>query len=161
MISSNAPDECSDQHHRDLSHKRTLRCAEPCSARVTAADGLNQMLAVATAAISTPAQSGPARTMRAMPPTLSSDSKSFTIVKAGSATTINCPANVTYNGSDQTPCSAMVTGAGLSQSLTVAYANNINAGTAHASASQLRRRCQPQFGKRPMNPSSQAINGAA
>lgn len=40
-----------------------------------------------------------------------------------------------YNGSPITPCSATVTGAGLSQSLTVMYSNNTNAGQASASAS--------------------------
>jgi hypothetical protein len=33
----------------------------------------------------------------------------FTIDKAGSSTTINCPTNVTYNGSPQTPCTATAT----------------------------------------------------
>jgi hypothetical protein len=41
-----------------------------------------------------------------------------------------------YTGSAIEPCTATVTGAGgLNQSLTVTYANNINAGTATASAS--------------------------
>src|SRR6266705_3649877 len=51
-------------------------------------------------------------------------------------TTVSCPATVTYNGSAQTPCTATVTGiGGLNQTLTVSYTNNINAGTATASAS--------------------------
>src|SRR5689334_8750861 len=59
----------------------------------------------------------------------------FTIDKAGSSTSINCPANVTYNGSPQTPCTATATGAGnLSVSVNVVYANNTNAGTATADA---------------------------
>jgi len=59
----------------------------------------------------------------------------FTIDKASSSTTINCPTNVTYNGSPQTPCSATATGAGsLNVSVTVVYANNTNAGTATADA---------------------------
>src|SRR5262249_1171115 len=66
----------------------------------------------------------------------SSDSKNFTIDKAASTTTVTCPASVTYNGSAQTPCTANVTGAGgLSQTLTVSYSNNTNAGTATANAS--------------------------
>src|SRR5690349_6052400 len=60
---------------------------------------------------------------------------SFTIDKAGSATSINCPANVTYDGSPQTPCTATATGAGnLSVSVNVVYADNTNAGTATADA---------------------------
>jgi hypothetical protein len=59
----------------------------------------------------------------------------FTIDKASSSTTINCPTNVTYNGSPQTPCTATATGAGgLNVSVTVVYANNTNAGTATADA---------------------------
>jgi hypothetical protein len=59
----------------------------------------------------------------------------FTIDKAGSSTTINCPTNVTYNGNPQTPCTATATGAGgLTVSVTVVYGNNTNAGTATADA---------------------------
>ena len=66
----------------------------------------------------------------------SSSSATFDIGKASSVTTVTCPASVTYDGSAQTPCSAAVTGAGgLSESLTVSYADNTNAGTATASAS--------------------------
>ena len=59
----------------------------------------------------------------------------WSIAQATSTVTVTCPASVTYNGAAQTPCSATVTGPGLSQSLTVAYTNNTNAGTATASAS--------------------------
>jgi len=66
----------------------------------------------------------------------SNDSKTFTIEKAASVTSVTCPASVTYNGAAQTPCTATVTGiGGLNDSLTVSYTNNINAGTASASAS--------------------------
>jgi hypothetical protein len=59
----------------------------------------------------------------------------FTIDKASSSTTINCPTNVTYKGSPQTPCTATATGAGgLNVSVTVVYGNNTNAGTATADA---------------------------
>src|SRR4029077_5847108 len=45
-----------------------------------------------------------------------------------------CPANVTYNGSAQTPCAVAVTGAGsLSLVPDPVYSNNTNAGTATAS----------------------------
>jgi hypothetical protein len=58
----------------------------------------------------------------------SSDSKNFAIDKAGSITTVSCPANVTYTGSALEPCTATVTGAGgLNQPLAVNYTNNINA----------------------------------
>ena len=63
-------------------------------------------------------------------------SETFTIDQAASMTTVTCPTNVTYTGPAQTPCTANVTGAGgLNQTLTVSYANNINAGTATANAS--------------------------
>jgi len=56
--------------------------------------------------------------------------------KASSTSTVTCPASVVYTGNAQTPCTALVTGAGgLSQSLTVTYSNNTNAGTATAGAS--------------------------
>ena len=65
-----------------------------------------------------------------------SASEIFTIKKAPSMTTVTCEAApFTYNGSAHTPCSASVTGPALSQSLTVSYTNNVNAGTATASAS--------------------------
>ena len=65
----------------------------------------------------------------------SDDTKNFTVAKANSSTTVICPANVTFDGTAQTPCTASATGAGgLNQTLTVSYANNTNAGTATASA---------------------------
>jgi hypothetical protein len=60
---------------------------------------------------------------------------SYTINQASSITLVMCPTNVTYNGVAQTPCSATVTGAGgLSQSLSINYVNNVDAGTATANA---------------------------
>ena len=63
--------------------------------------------------------------------------RTFTIGKAASTTTVTCGAGpFTYTGSAQTPCTASVSGAGgLNQSLTVSYTNNVNAGSATASAS--------------------------
>jgi hypothetical protein len=62
--------------------------------------------------------------------------QTFTVQKATSVTSVSCPASVTYNGAAQTPCSATVTGAGgLNQSVPVSYTNNVNVGTAQASAS--------------------------
>src|SRR5207244_2540000 len=40
---------------------------------------------------------------------------SFTISAASSVTTVSCPAGVAYNGSAQTPCTATVTGGGLTE----------------------------------------------
>src|SRR5262249_53875825 len=109
----------------------------PCSASVTGAGGLNQSPAVsytnntaAGTATASASYGGDANHNG------SSDTKNFTIDKAGSVTTVTCPASVPYNGSAQTPCSASVTGAGgLSQSVGVNYTNNMAAGTATANAS--------------------------
>jgi sugar lactone lactonase YvrE len=63
-------------------------------------------------------------------------SGTFVIIQASSTVTVTCPAAVAYNGTAQTPCSALVTGAGgLNQLLPVTYSNNINPGVATASAS--------------------------
>ena len=64
----------------------------------------------------------------------SSNSTTFAINQVGSTTTLSCPASVIYSGAAQTPCTASATGAGLSQSVMVSYTNNVNAGTASASA---------------------------
>ena len=57
----------------------------------------------------------------------------LTTPKASSTVTVTCPSSVSYTGSALTPCSATVTGPGLSQTATPIYENNINAGTATAS----------------------------
>jgi len=61
----------------------------------------------------------------------------FTIAKATSTVTVNCPASVIYSGSAQMPCTAKASGVGLSDdvTLTVSYSNNANLGIAEASAS--------------------------
>jgi hypothetical protein len=64
----------------------------------------------------------------------SSGTAALTVAQAASSTTETCPASVTYTSLAQTPCSATVSGAGLSQALIVNYSNNVNAGTATASA---------------------------
>jgi hypothetical protein len=111
---------------------------EPCSATVTGPGNLNQSLTVnytnntnvgtATASAS---YAGTANYNG------SSDSETFTIEKAETTTTVSCEAGpFTYTGSAHTPCSAKVTGPGnLDQTLTVSYQDNVNAGTATASAS--------------------------
>ncbi|HBB96988.1 MAG TPA: hypothetical protein DC054_16540, partial [Blastocatellia bacterium] len=66
----------------------------------------------------------------------SSGDATITITKAPSTTTVTCPASQTYTGSAIEPCTASYSGAGVfSGSLTPIYANNINAGSATASAS--------------------------
>ncbi|HEX3143780.1 MAG TPA: carboxypeptidase regulatory-like domain-containing protein [Pyrinomonadaceae bacterium] len=119
------------------------------SAQVTGAGGLNQSLPVTYTGRNTTVY-GPSGT----PPTNagdytagasyagdanhsgSSDSKDYSIFKASSLTTVICPASVVFTGSPLTPCTASATGAGgLNVSLSVSYANNVNPGTATASAS--------------------------
>jgi hypothetical protein len=57
------------------------------------------------------------------------------IDKAGSSVSVSCPVSVTYTGDAIEPCTASYSGAGgLSGSLTPSYSNNVNAGTALASA---------------------------
>ena len=107
----------------------------PCSAAVSGAGGLSQALAVSYAD-NTNAGTATASASFAGDGNHygSSGAATFTIGKAPSTTTVTCPASVSYTGSAQTPCSASVTGAGgLSQNLTVSYANNI-VGTATANA---------------------------
>ncbi len=65
----------------------------------------------------------------------STGSKTFTIGKAPSTTTVTC-SNVIYNTTAQTPCAAVATGVGgLNQVVPVIYSNNTSVGTATASAS--------------------------
>jgi Bacterial Ig-like domain (group 3)/PKD domain len=66
----------------------------------------------------------------------SSGNAQVTVVTVMIATTtvVTCPANVTYDGTAQTPCSVSVTGAGgLNLTPNPEYANNVNPGTATAS----------------------------
>ncbi|MGZ5544398.1 MAG: beta strand repeat-containing protein, partial [Limisphaerales bacterium] len=59
----------------------------------------------------------------------------FTVNKALSSVTVNCPPSETYMGSALTPCTASYSGpGGLAGSLTPTYSDNINVGTATASA---------------------------
>lgn len=65
----------------------------------------------------------------------SSGEGTFSIAKASSSVSLLCPVSITYTGSALEPCTATATGAGdLNESLTVSYTDNINAGTAHATA---------------------------
>jgi MBG domain (YGX type) len=110
---------------------------EPCSATATGAGGLNASVTVlygsntnVGTATADATYGGDANHEGS-----TATQVTFTITKASSSTTINCPASVTYNGSPQTPCSATATGAGgLNVSVNVTYGNNTNAGTATADA---------------------------
>src|SRR5207247_1734026 len=62
-------------------------------------------------------------------------SDTFEITPAPSTTTVTCPVSEEYTGSAIEPCTASYSGAGgLSGSLTPTYTDNLNVGTAHASA---------------------------
>lgn len=69
----------------------------------------------------------------------STGTTSFTIDRASSSVTVTC-SDVTYSGSAQTPCSATAGGAGITTPVSVTpvtYANNVDHGTATASATWL------------------------
>ncbi len=59
----------------------------------------------------------------------------FIITKAGSSTSISCPASVSYTGAPLTPCTALVTRVANANTTTpITYGNNTNPGTATANA---------------------------
>lgn len=127
----------------------TVTCAEgpftytgsaqtPCSATVTGAGGLDESVAVTYANNIDAGQATASASYPGGDNHLASEgSKTFTIGKAATTTTVTCAAGpFSYTGSPITPCTATVTGpAGLSQSLPVNYSNNVKVGTATASAS--------------------------
>src|SRR5205807_1567158 len=105
---------------------------EPCTATVTGAGGLNQAVTPVTYTNNIDAGSATAAATFAGDANHdpSTGNGGFTITKASSSTTVNCPVIETYTGSPFEPCTATVTGAGgLNQSVAVSYANNTNAGT--------------------------------
>ncbi|MFN8466045.1 MAG: MBG domain-containing protein [Caldilineaceae bacterium] len=109
----------------------------PCSATVTGPNNLNQTVAV-TYVNNTNAGTATANANYAGGASYlaSTGSTNFTIGKAATTTTVTCTAGpFSYDGTAKTPCSAAATGPGLNQSLTAVYTDNINAGTATASAS--------------------------
>ncbi len=109
----------------------------PCSASVTGAGGLSETLTVSyTDNVDAGTASASAGYAGDANHEASSDSETFTIDKAPSSTVVTCLAGpFVYSGSAHTPCSASVTGAGgLSETLTVSYTDNVDAGTASASA---------------------------
>ena len=111
---------------------------EPCSAQVTGTGALNSPVTPVT--YSNNVNAGTASASATYPGdanhTGSTGTATFTIDQAPSTTVVTCPSNVTYTGSAIEPCSAQVTGAGaLNSPVTpVTYSNNVNAGTASASA---------------------------
>ncbi len=110
----------------------------PCTATVTGTGGFSQSLTVnysnntnvgtatASASFAGDATHDP-----------SSDSETFEIAKATSSVVVTCAAGpFYYTGAAITPCGATYsTSDGLSGTLPVSYANNVNVGTATASAS--------------------------
>src|SRR5206468_11737302 len=103
-----------------------------CSATVTGAGGLSQSL---TVTYSDNVNVGTATAVASFAGDSSHDgstgSATFTIVKAGSAVTVSCPASVAFTGSAIDACTASYSGAGgLSGSLTPTYSDNTNVGTA-------------------------------
>ena len=108
----------------------------PCSANVTGVGGLSQSVVIDYSHnVDAGIASASANFAGDDNHTGNSDSKNFTIDKAGSTVAVTCPlANPVYTGSAIEPCTANAFGANLNQSLTVTYANNVDAGTASASA---------------------------
>jgi hypothetical protein len=106
----------------------------PCSATVTGIGGLSHALPVSyTNNTHAGTASASASYAGDDDHNGSDDSTTFTINKAASASKVNCPDSVPFDGSEQKPCTAAVTGAGgLNESLDVTYSDNTNAGTAHA-----------------------------
>jgi hypothetical protein len=109
----------------------------PCSASVTSPGGLDEALTVSyTNNVNAGTATANASYVETANYLGSSGSATFEIAKAATVTTVTCDAGpFTYNGSPHTPCSASVTGPELNEALTVNYTNNVNAGTATASAS--------------------------
>ena len=110
---------------------------EPCTATVTGAGGLNQLLGVSytdntnAGTASAGASYGGDSNHEG-----STGGATFTIAKASSTTAVNCPPSQTYTGAAIEPCTASYSGVGgLSGTLTPTYSDNTNAGTATANAS--------------------------
>ncbi len=108
----------------------------PCTATVTGVGGLslaptptyslNTAVGIATASVNFAGDADHAP---------SSNSATFHITPAATTTTVSCPlAPMPFTGVAQTPCTAAVSGPGLSQSLIPTYSANTNAGTATANA---------------------------
>jgi hypothetical protein len=108
----------------------------PCTAVVTGAGGLNLPLTVSYSNNTNVGTATASANYAGDSNHLASDgSATFGIRKASSSVTVTCPASMTYTGSAFEPCTASYsTEDGLTGSLTPTYKDNINAGTATASA---------------------------
>ena len=91
-----------------------------------------------------PSPVGPDVSSGTVTPVVSGDTTNFTVIpvngawnitQASSTVSMSCPSSVVYNGAAQTPCTVTVTGVGgLSTTVPITYTNNVNFGTANASA---------------------------
>lgn len=94
----------------------------PCSATATAA-GLSDLLTPTYASnIDVGTASATASRVAGGNYAAASGSATFQITAAPTTTTVSCPVSVPYTGASQSPCTAGVTGPGLTQALTVTYA---------------------------------------
>jgi hypothetical protein len=108
---------------------------EPCTATATGS-GLNQSVPVTyTNNVNVGTATASASYAGDATHAAGSGSATFAISAAGTSVSITCPTSVVYSGSVQTPCTALATGPGLSQSVTPTYTSNTNVGTANVSAS--------------------------
>ena len=110
---------------------------DPCTATATGPGGLDQVLTVTYSGNSEVGTATASAVYAGGANHNGSDfATTFKIVKAQSTTTVTCaPTGLVYNGAPQTPCAARVEGAGgLDLPVAVSYADNVNAGTATATA---------------------------
>ncbi|MFA5910435.1 MAG: Ig-like domain-containing protein [Vicinamibacterales bacterium] len=109
---------------------------EACSASVTGVGGLSAALSVSYSDnVNVGTATASASYGGDQNHTGSGDTKTFAITPAPSLTVVTCPASVTYTGAAIEACTASVTGVGgLNDVLSVGYSNNVNVGTATASA---------------------------
>ena len=108
----------------------------PCTASATASDGFTQSLPIVYADnVDVGTASATAEFAGDSQHASATELATFNIGQAASETTVTCPVSVVVTGKAQTPCSAEVTGAGgLQASVPVAYSNNVQIGSATASA---------------------------
>ena len=110
----------------------------PCTARVVGAGGLDDAV---TPTYENNIAAGPAARVSAAYPggpnhEPSADATTFEIAKATSSIALACIGPVVFTGEPHTPCTAVVSGAGLAAfTVPVTYVDNVHAGDAGASAS--------------------------
>lgn len=118
-------------------HTYTSAPIEPCTATATGAGGLDEPV---TVTYDDNVDAGTASAHASYPGDANhepgSSDTTFEIAPAQVDVTISCSAGPhTYSGSAIEPCTAHVTGPGLDEAVAVGYTDNVNAGTATASAS--------------------------